>query len=430
LIGIKGERAMKIPDETTMHGAREFFVARQPILHPDHSLFAYELLFRSAASGPANVTDDRIATASVIMRTADLGFANVVGEATAFLNIDATVLMSDIVRFVSKEKVIFEILETVEVTDEIVARVERLVNDGYRFALDDIRSNSENVKRLLPLTEIVKIEITGMERETLAGLSRHFKAANKKLLAEKVETIDEFEYCVDLGFDYFQGYYFAHPFVLSGKSLSPSQLTIVEVMAQVTSGKSAIELENSIKRDTPLSLALLHMVNDPAVGVSQPVGTIGEAVLVMGRRQFHRWLQILLYAEPGAPEKASPLLNLATTRGRLMELMAERIKPGERYTADVAFTVGMLSLTDALLGMPMNRIVERVTIDEDVKEALLSRSGLYGEMLQLAECIEDNKGPQVTGLLENLHLSTAEFKELELAAFQWGDKIAAARLKS
>lgn len=423
---------MKIPDETMMHGAREFFVARQPILHRDHSLFAYELLFRSAASGPANVTDGRIATASVIMRTAELGFGNVVGEAKAFLNIDATVLMSDIVRFVNKEKVILEILETVEVTDEIVGRVEKLVNEGYRFALDDVRSNTENVNRLLPLTEIIKIEITGMARETLARLSHHFKAANKKLLAEKVETIEEFEYCVELGFDYFQGYYFAQPFVLSGKSLTPSQLTIVEVMAQVTSGKSAIEVENSIKRDTPLSLALLHLVNDPAAGARQHIDTIGEAVLVMGRRQFQRWLQILLYAEPGAPEKASPLLNLATTRGRLMELMAERIRPGERYMADVAFTVGMLSLTDALLGMPMNQIVERVTIDEDVKEALLSRAGLYGEMLQLAECIEDpeNKGAQVAGLLEKVHLSTAEFEELELAAFQWGDKVAAARLKS
>jgi len=405
--------------------AKEFFLARQPILDPDQILVAYELLFRSAAAGPANVTDDLAATASVIAHTSELGMGNVIGASLGFLNVDSAVLMSDIVRFLPKEKVVLEILETVRANDALVARISELAKDGYRFALDDVVANSENVERLLPLVDIVKIDITNLTQETLSRLSRHFKAAGKKLLAEKVENMEQFQYCLDLGFDYFQGYYFAKPLVLTGKKLSPSQLTIVRLMAQVMSEAESIEIEHSIKQDASLSLTLLRLVNTAAVGASKRIDTIGQALTVLGRRQLQRWLQILLYAGPGASNVVSPLLHLATTRGKLLELMARRIKPADPNIADIAFTVGILSLTDALFGLPMSKILESLAVADEVKAALLSREGVYGDMLKLAECIEHVKDncSQVGKLLEKLHLSSDEFNELELSAFQWSDKV-------
>jgi EAL and modified HD-GYP domain-containing signal transduction protein len=415
-----------LDDAMWSNRVRQFFLARQPILHRDHSLFAYELLFRSTETGPANVQNDVIATASVIMHALELGIANVVGDAKVFLNIDATVLTSDIARFMHKEKVVLEILETVRVTDEIEARVKNMAADGYTFALDDVVSNSADVKRLLPYVSIIKIDIASIERDTMVELCHHFKSQGKLLLAEKVETPEEFRMCLDLGFDYFQGYYFAKPAILTGKTLSPSHLTLVELMARATAAKSDEEIENLIKRDATLSLALLRLVNDPASGVRQRVDTISEAMLVMGRRQFLRWLEILIYAAPSAPAMASPLLLLATTRGKLLELIAGRVRPNDRVVADLAFSVGVLSLTDALFGLPMEQIVRRVTIDAAVKEALLSRTGLYGDMLTLAELIEhpEDDSAQVSALLSKLNLSNEEFKELELQAFEWGDKVA------
>jgi EAL and modified HD-GYP domain-containing signal transduction protein len=350
---------------------------------------------------------------------------DVIGASVGFLNVDSAVLMSDIVRFLPREKVVLEILETVHVTDALISRVTELAKEGYRFALDDVIANSDNVNRLVPLAEIIKIDITDMDQTALRNLTAHFKAANKKLLAEKVENLTQFRYCLDLGFDYFQGYYFAKPLILSGKKLSPSQLTIVELMAELTSEADTAVIERSIKQDASLSLTLLRLVNTPGAGVVRRIDTIGQALVVLGRRQLQRWLQILLYAEPSGSNAASPLLHLATTRGKLLELMAGHIKPGNRNMSDIAFTVGIMSLTDALFGLPMSKILERLTVADEVKSALLSRTGIYGDMLKLAECIEhiEDGCSQVGELLKKLHLSTEEFNELELAAFQWSDKV-------
>lgn len=405
---------------------REFFLARQPILNRDQELFAYELLFRSAAVGPANVTDDVAATAAVIAHASELGLVNVLGASLGFINVDAAVLMSEFIHFLPKQNVVLEILETVKVSDRIVARVEQLAQAGYVFALDDVVAASDDVKRLLPLVQFIKIDIYGMEAERLAGLSRQFKQMKKKLLAEKVESLEQYQQCLRLGFDYFQGYYFAKPTVLTGKKLSPSQLVIMQLMAQFASDADLADIERSIKQDASLGLTLLRLANTPALGGSRRIGSLRQALTVLGRHQLQRWLQILLYAETGkAGGTASPLLRLATTRGKLLESMAEKIHPGDHNMADIAFTVGVMSLMDALFGLPMEKILERFAVADEVRDALLSRSGIYGNMLQLVEYIEhiEEAGPLVVPLLKKLALSTEDLNALQLAAFEWSDTI-------
>lgn len=408
------------------HRARDFFLARQPILNRDQRLVAYELLFRSAAAGPANVVDDLAATASVIAHASELGMENVIGSSLGYVNIDATVLMSDFVQFLPHDKVVLEILETVKVNDQIIGRVTELVKMGYTFALDDVVAESADVQKLLPLVDIIKLDITDMKQADLFRLSSQFKRANKRLLAEKVETIQQFQHCLDLGFDYFQGYYFAKPVVLTGKKLSPSQLAVMQLILQLAAEADNAEIERSVKRDASLSLTLLRMVNTPAAGVSQRIDSIGQALLVLGRRHLQRWLQILLYAEPGkAGSSTSPLLMLATTRGRLLELMAQKLTPDDRTKADIAFTVGIMSLMDTLFGLPMEKTLEKISVADEVRQALLSRSGMYGDMLKLVECIEhiNESGSQVVPLLKKLGLSSDEFNALQVAAFEWSESI-------
>lgn len=421
-----GDSAPDINNPASTQRVRDFFLARQPILNREQDLVAYELLFRSAASGPANVTDDLAATASVIAHASELGMENVIGASLGYINVDASVLMSDFVLFLPREKVILEILETVDVTDSIVARVGELVQAGYRFALDDVIAESDGMQRLLPLVDVVKVEINDMAFDKLSRLSGRIKTAQKKLLAEKVESVEQFQQCLALGFDYFQGYYFARPVVLSGKKLSPSQVTIVQLMSQIVADADGADIERSIKQDPSLGLTLLRLVNTPAAGVLQRIDSIGQALLVLGRRQLQRWLQILLYAETGKPRAtASPLLALAATRGRLLELMAAKIQPGNRNMADIAFTVGIMSLMDALFGLPMERILTELSVADEVRDALLLREGIYGDMLKLAESVEHLKeaGPQVSALLHKLNLSSEEFYALQVAAFEWSDSI-------
>lgn len=406
---------------------KEFFLARQPILNRGQGLIAYELLFRRAEAGSASVIDDLAATAAVIEHATELGMENVIGGSLGFVNIDASVLMSDFVQFLPREKVVLEILETVKVTDTVIARVLELKRAGYTFALDDVIADSDDVRKLLPFVDIVKIDIAGMPATTLAQLSTQFRSTSKKLLAEKVENIEEYNRCLDLGFDYFQGYYFAKPAVLSGKKLSPSQLALMQLMGLLNSDAENADIERTIKQDASIGLTLLRMANSPALGTGNRIVSLGQALMVLGRRQLQRWLQILLYAEPTKSSGSiSPLLVLATTRGKLLELMANKLKPGNRNMADIAFTVGIMSLMDALFASPMEKILEQIPVTDAVGDALLSRSGIYGDMLTLAEYIEnlETPGPLLIQALQDLALSSDDLHEMQLIAYEWSEQVA------
>src|SRR5471032_1233339 len=389
---------------------REFYLGRQPILDRNQALFGYELLFRNAPVGPANVGNDLTATAAVIAHASQLGMEKVIGDALGFVNVDADVIMSDIFSFLPREKVVLEIIETMQPTPPVLTRIAELVGHGFSFALDDVTDDTGHVAALLPLVEYVKMDMRNMPLSSLMKLAPRFKRDHKKLVAEKVETREEFKNCLDLGFDYFQGYYFAKPVIMSGKKLSPSQLAVMQLMTLVTSDVDNLEIERAIKRDVSLALNLLRLVNTPAVGA----------------RQLQRWLQIMLYAEPSKRgHSMTPLLMLATTRGRLLELLAHKLRPSQRNVADVAFTVGIMSLMDTLFGIPMADILTQIPVNEDVSEALMYRAGFFGDLLKLAECVEriEDMDEYIVPTLRDLAMSTDELVELEMAAFEWSDNV-------
>lgn len=408
---------------------KDFFLARQPILDRTQGLVAYELLFRDAATPNANISDDLSATAAVIAHLSELGMHAVLGTSLGFVNVDSTVLMSDFIRFLPSDKVVFEILETVHVTPELVERVTELANAGFVFALDDVIADSIDVQQFLPQVKIIKIDLLGTDSPSVERLARQFKAEGKMLLAEKVETLEQFQVCLDLGFDYFQGYYFARPYILSGKKLSPSQLTIMQLMTLIMTDADTREIELCIKPDVSLGLTLLRLVNTPAFGLPKRIDSLSQALVLLGRRQLQRWLQILLYAEPGTVRhQASPLLALAATRGKLLELIAEKIQPGQRHVADVAFTVGIMSLMDTLFGAPMVEILKEISVADAVSEALLEGKGVYGDMLRLCESLEriDEANALILPLVRKLGLSIDELYQLELRAFEWVNSISQA----
>ncbi len=405
---------------------RDFFLARQPILDRNQALFGYELLFRGAATGPANIDTDMRATANVIAHAAHLGLEKVIGDAQGFVNVDAEVLMSDIFVFLPRDKVVLEIVDSMPVTPAIVERIKELASHGFRFSLDDVVSDAPDVQMLLPMMDFIKLDLRDMPQPALLHLATTFKKSNKKLLAEKVETREEYDSCMGLGFDYFQGFYFARPAIMSGRKLSPSQLAVMELMTLITSDADNIEIERAVKRDVSLALNLLRLVNTPGLGTGYRIDSLSQAVMVLGRRQLQRWLQIMLYAEPAKRgQNLTPLLALATTRGRMLELLAQRLRPGQRNIADVAFTVGIMSLMDTLFGMPMEDIVLQIPVIDEVSSALLQRSGFFGELLHLAECIErmEEMEDQVAPALRSLAISADELVELEVAAFEWSDTV-------
>ena len=401
----------------------DFFLARQPILGRNQHLVAFELLFRSADAPEANVVDHAAATAAVISHASQLGMQRVVGERLAFVNVDEIVLMSDFVRFLPHEQVILEILETVRATPDVVARVVELRSFGFKFALDDVIAESEDVTRLIALVDVIKVDIQAVPAAKLAALVLSFKG--KKLLAEKVETVSEFDTCMALGFEYFQGYYFARPAILSGKKIAPSKLVILNLLQLINTDAASRVVETAVKRDPLICLNLLRLVNTPAAGARRHIESLADALLILGRAQLQRWLQILLYATPGANvDFNSPLLQMATTRGKLMELMAGRLAPAQRASAEAGFTVGIMSLMDALFSMSMHDILETVHVAPDVHAALIEREGTLGEMLKIVELLENpRRGAQLSKSLKAIGLSVKEMREIELEAFSWVNEL-------
>jgi EAL and modified HD-GYP domain-containing signal transduction protein len=401
----------------------DFFLARQPILGRDQKLVAFELLFRAAPEHEdAQLTDYAAATAAVISHASQLGMKQVVGEQVAFVNVDEVVLMSDFVRFLPPDQVILEILETVRPTAQLLARIRELKELGFKFALDDVIGHSEQVSKLRNLVDVIKIDLQGVSRDELVDLVRTLRGPHQKLLAEKVETIEEFQLCLELGFEFFQGYYFARPAILSGRKITPSELVLLRLLDLIHAHADNDAIEAAVKRDALLSLNLLRLVNGHLEGTGTPrVESIAQALAQLGRSQLERWVQILLYSGPeGHVELNSPLLQMATTRGRLLELMTLTLRPGDVAAANTAFTVGIMSLMDALFGVPMREILDKVDLSRDVRAALLERDGDYGAMLSIAESLEHGgPGRDLGAALGRLGLSVKQVRDIELAAFGW-----------
>ena len=421
---------------------RDFYLGRQPVLDRNQALFGYELLFRSTPVGQANIgqatpagaaAPGLNATAAVIAHAAQLGLARAIGDAYCFLNVDADVLGSDIYAFLPRERTVLELAASVMPDEAVLARMAELAGHGFQFALDGIGSGSAGdtarLQKLLPLARFVKLDLRNTSQPALAALVARLHGMGKTVVADKVETRDEYQACLDLGVDYFQGYYFARPSVLGGRKLSPSQTAVLELMKLVTSDVDNADIERAVKRDVTVAMNLLRLVNTPAVGARQRIDSVSQALIVLGRRQLQRWLQIMLYAEPGTRgHNQTPLLMLATTRGRLMELLAQRLRPGQRYLSEIAFTVGIMSLMDVLFGIPMADIVEQIPISDEISQALLRRGGFFGELLKLAECIEspdshEGEEDSVLPSLRGLAISGDDMVELEMAAFQWSDSV-------
>ena len=384
--------------------AQEIFIGRQPILDREQRMFAYELLFRSGRQNFAQVSDDTTATATVLSHAiTELGLEAALGPYFGFINLDARMLMSEVLEMLPREKFVLEVLETVELTPQVIARCRELKDLGFTLALDDFVTLEDQHRPLLEMADIVKVELMGMSEADLARTVKALRQWPLKLLAEKVDNEAQVRHCLALGFELFQGYYFAKPTIIAGKKLSHSELTLNRLLGLILEDADTGELEAIFKPEPGLTLNLMRLTNSAASGVRQKITSLRHAITVLGRRQLQRWLQLLVYADatPG-DQLASPLMQLAATRGRFLELLAGELQGGGRELEDQAFMTGIMSLMPALLHVPIDEIVASLNVAQEVREALENRGGLLGRMLQLAEAEEAGDASACAGLIAAL----------------------------
>ena len=412
---------------------QEVFLGRQPILDRKQQLFAYELLFRSSKAEDGNFAsfvDGNQATAMVITHAfTEFSMADALGPYQGFIKVDQGLLFSDLINALPPHSVVLEILETVAQTPEMIVRCEQMRFAGDILAVGERPGSLGQKRQLLKLAQVIKIDISRIEPARLQQLVTNLKPLGKTLLAEKVESVEQMKLCHDLGFDLFQGYYFARPTVISGKHLQASELALIRLLGLLSHDADIGEIEKVFKQEPVLTVNLLRLTNSVGSGMATRITSLRHAITILGRRQLLRWLQLLLYSgsSSNAPT-VNPLLQLAATRGRLMELLVDKapgIKEGGRELIDQAFMVGILSLMPTLTSVSMDEVLAQLPVAKPVQDGLLSRGGILGNLLTLIESLENEDHVQAETILAHLPDIDAHYANNCLTrALTWANNLA------
>ncbi len=404
-----------------------FFLGRQPILDQGQNIVAFELLFRSADKQYADFTDQTQASASVILNAlTDFGIDNVVGRHKAFFNVNADMLMDDTLELLPKDHVVIELLENIQITDKIIDRCFELKEKGFTLAADDHEYTPE-YEPLYKAIDIIKLDILLTSVEQLPAMMAQLGRWRFTFLAEKVETREHYDACAGLGFELFQGYYFARPVVLKQNRIDTGRVTLLKLLNQLQQESDLVEIENSFRLNPNLIYGLLRLVNSVAFGLREKVRSLKHAIMILGRQQLKRWVVLALYTGQDSGTTVSPLLELASVRGRLMELLVAQmlnLPAKDRECGERAFMAGVLSLVDVLFATTMEEVVAALNLTDDIRNALLYREGLLGVLLQIAEQMEKADFSAAEELLMQVQLSADQLAQCQLETIVWSKGLA------
>lgn len=356
---------------------QDIFIGRQSIYDRNLNVYAYELLFRGGVDNYANVVDGDRATSKVINNAfIEIGLEQIVGKHLAFINLTRSFLTNDWQLPFPKERIVLEVLEDIEPDAEVISAVRELRQSGHMLALDDFIYN-EKLRPLIEHADIIKIDLMGIPADQLIDHINHLRDYPVKLLAEKVETLEQFEHCRDLGFDYFQGYFLSRPQVISGKEAPSSGLATVQLLAKLQDPEvTPRELESLITQDLGLSYKLLRYINSAFFALPKKIDSIRQAVVYLGNRTIKTWATLMVFC--GVEDKPNDLMNTAMLRAKMCQLLAEKAREPEPETF---FTAGLFSALEALLSMPLDQILNALPLSDDLKRALLGHEGVIGEAL-------------------------------------------------
>ena len=393
------------------------YIGRQPVVDKDQKIIGYELLFRhSKDATTAQFTDDLTAGLQVLVNALNNMGANwLFGDKIAFINVSAPILESEYLELLPANRVVLEIVENTVPTPELITRCKNLKAEGFNFALDDFLLTPESAP-WLDIASYVKLDVQAIPQDQLAGQVAALAKYPVKLIAEKVETRAEFQICQKLNFAYFQGYHFAHPETLSAKVINPAHATVLDLLNKVRNNADIKEIETGFKRDVALSFKLLRYINSVGFGLSCEIQSIRHALTILGYSQLYRWLTLLV-ATAGDGSTPPALMKNAITRGRLTELLGEGFLG--KSDRDNLFIVGIFSMLDAMLEMPMDDILEKLFLPETIGEALLTRQGIYGPFLALAEACEGDDIKQIEELSLPLGIEPDKVNQSHLSALAW-----------
>jgi EAL and modified HD-GYP domain-containing signal transduction protein len=403
------------------------FIARQPIMDRNGSIYGYELLFReSSLKNFAEIIDDLAATSQVLISTlTTFGARKLLGSSYGFININEAVVEKGFLNSLKGEKFIFEILESTLISPEFISQISEMRDKGFLFALDDFIFKDQFIEYFRPLFDyisVVKVDLLQNDPFIIKKKMDIFTPYKIKLLAEKVEDMEQFDYCKQLGFELFQGYYFAKPVILSGKKISPDQLAIVELIKLLKSNADIHVVETVFKKYPEMTINLLKFINSAAFGTRSKITSVRQAIALLGMNNLMHWLILLSYAGSGGDRNKNPLFKTAGQRAKAMELFLKNTM-GEknRQILDEGFLVGLLSLMDALFQTSLNEIIKELNLNEEINNALMNHEGTLGKLLSLIEETEKYEVnlKKVSDILESMNATMQDWTNNYFESVAW-----------
>ena len=397
-----------------------FYAARQPILDRNKELYAYELLFRDGLENAFPDVDGDEATSRMVEGSQfSFGLDDFLGDKPGFINFTLDTLQKKYPSMLPKEQVVIEILETVQPGKRLLAECQQLKEQGYVLALDDYIHQGV-WRHFYPFIDIIKIDF----RSTAADTINEIKLAltdfpHIKLLAEKVETNEEFQLALDMGFSYFQGYFFSKPEMMQSKALAPAQMTLAELLYETSKADMDLnKITQVFQRDVHLSYKLLRYSNSAIFKRRTEIETIKQALVVLGQAELKKFLS-LLFTSQISSDKPAELMRMSMTRARFAEGLAEL--HGKVDTAK-AFLTGLMSLMDAILDEPIDSVMNKLPLAKEIKEALIEKKGLLADYIQLIQHYEKAQWKEANQAINTLQLPNDKVPDSYHTAVQWANE--------
>ena len=404
-----------------MTSSQHSIIGRQPVVNDKQEIVGYEFFFRKESDDSNTPFAEDIQTCARILSTTmdEMHESWLLGRQLAFINVDHVMLGSDFLELMPAEKTVLELVGQMEVTPQMIARCQALKANKFRLALDNPQRHAQ-LEALLPLADYIKLDMREVDTATAQIWLKKYQTPSCTVIAERVEQNAQFSSLQAIGYQQFQGYFYAHPESLNAKVINPSFEGVLNLLNLVSQDADNKTIENGFKRDTTLSYKLLRYINSVGFGLSCEVQSIGHALTILGRNQLYRWLTLLMVTA-GNNSTSPALMKTSITRGRLTELLGEPFF--DKKDRDNLFVVGVFSLLDVMLKLPMEEVLEKLQLPESIVEALIRREGVFGPFLRLTEACEDADSDQILHLAELLHLDPDNVNQCHMQALAWTEAL-------
>ncbi len=395
----------------------DVFVARQPIFTRTKKLFGYELLFRSGLNNAFPDLDGDVATSNLLSSSFfSVGIDRIAGGRKSFINFTEALLLRGTPSLFPQNMIMVEILEDIRPSAEIIEACRHLKKKGYTLALDDFVYDDSFVE-LLPLIDIVKIDFRRTPEPEIRSLLQKLRPFSCRLLAEKVENYDEFNRARELGFAFFQGYFFSRPEVLKNRDIPQNKLTMLRLISEInTSEFDVTALEKLISRDVSVSYKLLKYLNSAYFSRLAPLKSIRQAIAFLGERGVKLFVSLIATSQL-AEDKPDELVRMSIVRARFLEQLGPKLG----LDSGELFMLGLFSLIDAMLDNPMDDLIARLPVSEPIRQALVERVGPLAKPLSLVESCERADWSAVDRWRQQLQVDEEQLQAMQLDAIGWAD---------